>query len=251
MSSGQINLLIDSGNSFCKVATAEGGVFSPITIFPTLTAEILAPYFANCSRRVAAIYSKVGNADSQVVDYLQGRVAYFEMLSSQTPVPLTEIRYDRKKLGSDRLALVVGGVSLFPNRPLLVVDIGTAITYDFVDESGVYLGGDIAPGPRTRSKSLASATALLPDVDFMQASQSDTSVATTTEEAIANGITRGIVSEIESYIARAKCIAPLATTIITGGYGSFFANQIKSKTFVVPNLLMVGLNQILEYNDPR
>ncbi len=248
MKKESINLLIDRGNSFCKVATAKNGVISPIAIYPHLTQEVLECYFRNKDRSVSAIYSQVGESSEHSIHFLEKHTSTFVRLNSQTPVPLTDILYDREKLGSDRLALVVGASYLYPQKAMLIIDIGTAITYDLINADAVLYGGDITAGPRTRSKSLCEGTAQLPDVDFMTASVED-SFSTYTEQAIANGITRGIIAEVESYIIRAQQLFPGCETIITGGYGPYFANRIKYKTFAVPNLLMVGLNRILEYNE--
>lgn len=250
MNKESINLLIDRGNSFCKVATAKDGVISPIAIYPKLTQEILECYFKKTHRQVATIYSQVGEGSEQALHYLEQHSSTFVKLDSQTPVPLADIHYDREKLGSDRLASAVGAAHLYPEKAILIIDIGTAITYDLIDETTTYLGGDITAGPRTRSKSLCDATTQLPEVDFMTASRDDL-FSTSTEQAIANGITRGIVAEIEANILRAKQQCPSCEALITGGYGSYFANRIKNKTFAVPNLLMIGLNKILEYNDPH
>lgn len=242
------NLLIDQGNSFCKVATARDGVLSPISTHPQLSEEILRNYFQERDQEISAIYSKVGTSNEEAFKYLQKHAHRVVVLDSNTLVPLKEFRYDRTQLGSDRLALIVAGSSLYPHQSLLVIDIGTAITYDFVHEDGVYLGGDITPGPQTRSKSLHEATAKLPEADFMTAFETKI-FSENTSQAIANGITRGITAEIESYILQAQSYCPQSTTIITGGYGSFFANRIKNKILMIPNLLMIGLNLILEYND--
>lgn len=249
MNKETINLLIDRGNSFCKVATAKEGIISPIAIYPQLTPKILQHYFEDPKREFATIYSQVGTPDEEALAYLKEHSIRVVSLSAETSVPLRDIHYDRTKLGSDRLALAVGASYIYPQRACLIIDAGTAITYDLIDENRAYLGGDITAGPRTRSKSLHDSTAKLPDVDFMTAFDNDL-FSTSTEEAIANGITRGIIAEMEGYMERAKRICPSLDVIVTGGYGAFFANRIKNKTFVVPNLLMVGLNKILEYNEP-
>ncbi len=251
MEKSHINLLIDRGNSFCKLATATNGIISPIAIYQKLTPEILEQYFSkSCVSSVSSIYCQVGTADEKAIEYLARHSVNFVKLESKTRVPLTSIRYDREKLGADRLALAVGAFYLYPNQASLIIDIGTAITYDFIDAEGNYLGGDISAGPRTRSRSLTEATAELPEVDFMISDLNNT-FADTTVKAIANGITRGIIAEIESYIQRASELSPTFNTIITGGYGPFFANRIKNKTFAIPNLLMVGLNKILQHNDNK
>ncbi|GIR12158.1 MAG: hypothetical protein CM15mP23_07330 [Cryomorphaceae bacterium] len=67
-----------------------------------------------------------------------------------------------KTLGSDRLALIAGAVSVFPNRPVLIIDAGTCITFDFVDSKKNHLGGSISPGLQMRLNALKSQTSALP-----------------------------------------------------------------------------------------
>lgn len=244
-----LRLLIDRGNSYCKLATVREGVISPIERYKQLSPDIIDSILSNSDPdQIAAIYSGVGDTDGNCLSLLQEKVRHLLILGAETKIPLKEIHYDRTKIGADRLALAVGAAALHPGKSVLIIDIGTAITYDFVSREGELMGGDITAGPKTRLRSLHTSTARLPEVSVLEHS-TESLFGTNTEEAISNGITRGIVAEIHAYIELALQEDPETITILTGGYTPFFANRIKFCTFVEPNLLMVGLNEILSYNE--
>lgn len=249
MGNGKLHLLIDRGNSYCKVATAFGGKISTVEVYKELTIDVLEGLIENeRDRGINAIYSSVGPHDEKIIVTLVERADKFIFLDRNTNLPLSCVHYDRRRIGPDRLALAVGASYLYPGQSALVIDMGTAITYDLISQGAALLGGDITPGPKTRSRSLHNCTAHLPEVSLNDRKGGE-EFGITTEEAIINGIFRGIVFEINGYIEYAKHLCPDCITLMTGGYTPYFANQIKYQTFVVPNLLMIGLNKILEYND--
>ena len=135
---------------------------------------------------------------------------------------------------------------LYPGRNTLIVDVGTAVTLDFVSAEGVFLGGCISPGMSMRFRALHEYTAALP---FCDASAVEPRlVGRTTEEAIRFGVMNSLAFEIEGYIARMEAQFEDLCVIFTGGDTKFFAKRIKNTIFANCNLVFCGLNRILEYN---
>ena len=145
-----MNLCIDQGNSRTKVAlmTDEGMMINQFIYKSFSSADVerlLDLYDIRDS-----IISSVVNIEPAIVNTLHRRSQHFVLFDHNTPVPIIN-RYDTPQtLGQDRLAAAVGAKSLCPNENLLIIDAGSAITYDFVSEAGEYLGGNIAPGLKMR-----------------------------------------------------------------------------------------------------
>jgi len=141
---------------------------------------------------------------------------------------------------------VVGAHNLFPDSNILVIDAGTAITYDLLTAEGTYLGGNISPGIEMRFKALNQFTGKLPKIE-----KADQNIlfGKTTEQAIRAGVQNGVVYEIEGTINSFKDFYKNLKVIITGGDAEFFEKKLKNSFFVSPNLTNLGLNRILEYNE--
>ena len=162
--------------------------------------------------------------------------------NNSTPCPL-KIKYGTPgTLGPDRIAAAVGAWSESPGRNILVIDAGSAITYDIVDNKGNFLGGNIAPGIKMRLRSLHEFTDRLPmvvkdgDVPF---------IGYDTETAIRSGVITGICHEIEGYIRAAREKFGEVFVFLTGGDGISLKNNIKSSIFADKFLVAKGLNRIL------
>src|SRR5690606_21492897 len=106
------------------------------------------------------------------------------VLSSETKLPFSNQYTTPKTLGKERLALVSGAVKQFPNTNALIIDAGTCITYDFISNQNIYLGGSISPGIRMRYKSLNNLTANLP---LLETQMPEYLIGNSTENAIHSG----------------------------------------------------------------
>jgi type III pantothenate kinase len=148
----------------------------------------------------------------------------------------------------DRIAGVAGAWSRKPEFCSLVIDIGTAITYDLIDEKGRYHGGGISPGLALRCRALHSFTARLPLVDHNIALSSLPLVGHDTVSSIRSGVLHGTAAEIDGMIARYKAENPGCLVWLTGGDAALFAGCLKSQIFAAPNLVLEGLNSILNCN---
>jgi len=164
-------------------------------------------------------------------------------LTADFPFPIKNAYKTPATLGTDRLLAVLGALDRVEQPPVLVVDIGTAVTYDIVDQGGTYLGGGISPGMYMRFKALASFTARLPEV----APQKNFSlVGNTTHGCIRSGVVNGLLEELEGIIARYhSTFSPGLKVVLTGGDADFFEKRLKSINFVEQNLVLWGIHSTL------
>lgn len=167
-------------------------------------------------------------------------------LTWQTPIPLRNLYSTPKTLGMDRIAAAVGAWSLKPGNDILIVDAGTAITYDFVSSKGEYFGGNISPGKDLRFKSLHEHTGALPLVSM---NGEIPLIGNSTDTAIRSGVINGIKNEVSGFVASMREIYPLLLVFLTGGDVELLVKTEKIGTFVSENLVIQGLNSIINYNE--
>ncbi|MBL0319392.1 MAG: type III pantothenate kinase [Alphaproteobacteria bacterium] len=151
-----------------------------------------------------------------------------------------------KEVGADRVVNALAAFTLYgPN--LIIVDFGTATTFDVVDEGGRYVGGVIAPGINLSMKALHMATAQLPAIDVKK---TDKVVGTNTVDAMRSGVYHGYRHAIEGICAQIKTEMghPSMKVIATGGLAFLFADATPVIDRVEPYLTLYGLKQIYELN---
>jgi len=167
-------------------------------------------------------------------------------LNHLTPFPIT-INYETPEtLGNDRIANVVAASVLYPNKNILIIDAGTCITIDFIDQNKEYQGGRISPGIEMRYKSLNKYTSNLPKLTISNTAQQ---IGKDTNSSIVSGVEKGVVAEIETIIDDFKNENEDLFVILTGGDTFFFENTLKNSIFADQNLVLKGLNEILKYNE--
>jgi len=238
-----LNLCIDCGNSSTKV-----GLFNQANLIKLFTFENFSVNDSSTLLKEykidSCIISSVVN-NSAVIEYLKNNIPYIIELSEKTKLPI-ENRYSTPgTLGKDRLAAIIGATFLKPETDILVIDAGTAITYDFIDSNLIYWGGNIAPGLNLRLRSLYEFTQKLP---LVQPETESNFLGNSTKSAILSGAVYGIVFEIEGYINELKIKYPQLSVFLTGGSTFYFDNKLKSAIFAEKNLVLIGLNRILHYN---
>ena len=240
-----MNLIIEQGNTLTKVAVFCDGEIKASYTYSILNIDVLMPLFAGFDLK-QGILSTVIHADEDVLKFLKSKLINFIVLNEDTPVPIT-VEYDsRRTLGQDRLAAAVGAFFMFPDKDILVIDAGTAITYEFISASGVYLGGNISPGMTTRFKALNYYTERLP---LLKEEDSFPEIGNNTNNAIVAGVVKGIIYEMDGYIDDYKTKYPSLLIFLTGGHSFYFERRLKNTIFADINLVLRGLNRILEYND--
>ncbi len=240
-----MNLVIDIGNSSTKVALFENNQIIEQFCFDFLSDKQIIRLKQKHPNLDHAILSSVAGVNESVLSFLKENFQTFIQLDHHTPVPLENCYGTPETLGLDRLAAAVGANSLFPGSDLLIIDAGTAITYDFVERHNRFLGGNISPGINTRFRALHEFTHQLPLVDSAEAWPL---IGKTTEEAIRAGVLNGILFEMDSMIERMRSDYPEIITILTGGSSFFFDKKLKNAIFAQFEITLIGLNRILEYN---
>lgn len=200
-----------------------------------------------------SIISSVVNIEAAIVNTLHRRSQHFVLFDHMTPVPIVN-KYDTPHtLGQDRLAAAVGAKSLCPNENLLIIDAGSAITYDFVTDKGEYMGGNIAPGIKMRFTILQRMTKKLPLVETEE-NELIPLFGKNTRDAIAAGVIRGIAYEVKGYMRTLREKMDHFQTFLTGGNAPYILNNVrtsrteKREIRYEKNLVLIGLNTILIHN---
>ena len=137
-------------------------------------------------------------------------------------------------LSYDRAAAILAARYLFKGRGCTIVDFGTTLSIDFIGEDGLYRGGNISLGCRTRFKALNRYSRSLPLVDIPEAPEL---LGLSEQASIGSGVVSGIIFEMEGYLA----LHPENVAIFTGGDANYFAKRMKSSIFVICNLVLMGL----------
>ena len=166
-------------------------------------------------------------------------------VSNNSKLPFINLYNTKKSLGNDRIALVSRAAIKFSNQNVLIIDAGSCITYDFINENNQYLGGAISPGINMRFKSLNHFTSNLPLVKSLTES---IDIGKTTYDSISNGVCSGVNYEIEGFIDQYSSKYKNLTVILTGGDSDFLSNQLKISIFANQNFLLEGLNDLIKLN---
>ncbi|MCC8146102.1 MAG: type III pantothenate kinase [Bacteroidales bacterium] len=237
-----MNIIIDRGNSSVKIALFERNLLIKSWHSDELAESFLLEIIKEYSPS-AGILSSVGRVEPSVLSFLYRYIPSFYELNSRLPLPLRVEYATPETLGPDRIAAAVGAFIQQPGKNLLIIDAGTAITIDSVSAQGVYRGGNISPGVDLRFKSLNNYTDKLPLIN----EEGDIpALGYNTETAIRAGVIGGIVRELDSYIDEYKKNQEVFA-FLTGGYSFYFDSKLKNSIFADGNLVLKGLNEILNY----
>ncbi len=238
-------LAIDVGNTRIKSAVFEHNTL--LRVFHIEYKEVLKKInfiLQEYPKIELFVISSVGKLDKSFFDYFKEKVTIYE-ISRQSRFPFQNLYSTPETLGLDRMVLASGAVLQFPNQNRLIIDAGTCITYDFIDQDNHYLGGAISPGIRLRYESLHQFTAKLPLLDQKNP---DNYVGNSTAESIHSGVVNGIRHEIEGFIGAYQSDYDKFIIILTGGDADFLAKQLKNTIFANSNFLLESLNQTFQYN---
>ncbi len=242
-----MNLCIDQGNSRVKVALFdEGGKLVKHLMYKQFSSADVERLFSLYPALTNSIISSVVNLEPALVNVLHRLSNRFILFDHHTPVPIQNDYESPETLGQDRLAAAVGASSLFPETDLLIIDAGSAITYDVVTADGHYLGGNIAPGIKMRFRSLHQLTKKLPLVDVDENSLIPL-FGKNTPDAISAGVVRGVAYEVKGYIQTLSKRGRKSQVVLTGGNAPFILNHVKASIHHERNLVLIGLNTILSH----
>lgn len=237
-----MNLAVDIGNTRVKAAlfSKEG----PVDLHIYQTPEELLNDFDFIKKAQKAIIGSV-LADQEPFFKKLNELIPLLLFTTNTAIPLKNKYQSASTLGSDRLAASVGAYNLYPNQNVLVIDAGTCIKYNFTNVSNEYIGGGISPGLEMRFKALHQLTSKLPlveaDLSFKEL------VGTNTKNSILSGILNGTVAEVEGIMDQYRQQFPDLICVLTGGDSEYLAKRLKNSIFAHQNLVLKGLNDILNY----
>jgi type III pantothenate kinase len=238
-----MNLILDFGNTSKKMAIVSDGK----TVFLITQSHIDVDDIIAAEKKYrieSAILSSVINNTQSIEKYLADKYTFIK-LSDKTPLPVKNAYRTKHTLGSDRLACAVAAQNYFPEENVLVLQLGTCITSDFVTNEGVYMGGSISPGMEMRFKALHHFSDKLPMVEYQNI---DYITGQSSEESILSGVIHGIIAECNYLIANYKSKYPRLKVIVTGGNLKVFEHAIKEEITPFPELVISGLDLILYYN---
>ncbi len=234
--------VIDSGNSSVKL-----GIFDQAKLIKSYNSLSL-PSIKKHLRDFGidrVVISDVGGRKKMLMRACSGKIKTL-WVSAGLKFPI-KIKYKSpESLGSDRIAAITGAWHRFGPANILVIDSGTCLTYDFVDENSKYLGGGISPGISMRLKALHAFTSSLPEIDFRRQFEF---LGKDTKSSILSGTLGGIIYETEGIIKKFRKKFPDIKIILCGGNTDFLRANLKSSVHVIPDLILWGLLSVAVYNE--
>ncbi|MFB9078466.1 type III pantothenate kinase [Flavobacterium procerum] len=237
-------LTVDVGNTRIKAAVFEGDTALENFVFEKKELEkkieIILKKFPDCTDLVAA---SVGQIEKEAFLTFEN-VLKIHFLTHEDAFPFANKYATPKTLGIDRMVLAAGAVLQFPQKNRLVIDAGTCITYDFIDENDNYLGGAISPGLRLRYESMHNFTARLP---LLTLEAPVSYIGNSTTQAMHSGVVNGFVYEIDGFIDEYRRQFSNFIIILTGGDAEFLAKRLKNTIFANSNFLLESLSQTYQY----
>ena len=246
-----MNLIIDIGNTRAKLVVFDGGNIVEQVYGSNRTLDALDDVVGRYQFE-KGILSTVVRLEDEAEQRLSTLPFPLVRLTNHTPLPVpfrwrpkgqTECMEIPDTMGADRIAAIVGAMVSLPGTPLLIVDAGTCVTYEIIDNEGYYLGGNIAPGLQMRLDAMHEHTSLLPIVS----SQGETpEVGYDTDTAMRSGAALGLQYEIEGYIRHWRTCYPTLQVFLTGGDHSKFSEDIRPILHQDNYLVPKGLNATLD-----
>ena len=241
-----MNLIIDSGNTCIKYYLfVSNKIIKEGMINEN---EQMVSFFKKLKKVYAVksfLYADVRGIDFSFLKYIFDKCFFVQL--EQAKYPFKVLYKTSTTLGQDRIGLMAAASLCYPNSNVFVIDMGSCITYDFLDKKKQYRGGAISPGFKMRYKSLASFTSKLPLLNFKTPK---TYIGSDTESSIHSGVFYGILSEIETQIMLYSKKFSDLKIILTGGDKNKLFKRIKFPIFAPSNFLARGLNYIVEINKP-
>lgn len=240
-----MNLVLDVGNSYLKMAVFDNNKLHQREL---LKANINLASFLKTIKSmpeiINVIVSSVSVLNVNIYNYLNDNYKLIE-LNNQLKFPFENCYHTPNTLGEDRLALAAAASFYYSNKNVLIIDAGTCITYDLINDSNQYLGGGISPGIEMRYKSLNYYTSKLPLLDSKNDSEL---IGTNTKKSIQSGVINGVISEIDGIIRQYMMEFDDLTVVLTGGDSEFLSIRLKNSIFANSNFLLEGLNHLLQFN---
>ncbi len=229
-------ILVDIGNSSIKTTEVTNGDFGETIVWNQLN-DVIARY-----QDFPLMISSV-----KEIDMNSWKSSDAKILTHLTPLPIKLDYKTPETLGPDRIAAAVGSNELFPETNNLVIDLGTCITIDLIDDTATFRGGIISPGLRMRMKAMASYTDQLPDISDEWNQFNPNELGKSTKECLYSGSFLGIVHEINGVRRTLERDFTSLNMILTGGDAHFFESKLKAHIFAGSKIVQKGLYRIWKY----
>jgi type III pantothenate kinase len=237
------NICIDFGNTFSKIGYFNGDKLQEY--LPKIESNQIIKVCQKYDYEQIMICSVTKNVDEIEKEFsVLGK--NINILTPHTLLPIQKNYETPETLGADRLAAAVGAASIFPNENTLIIDMGTCIKYDLVEKGIIFQGGIIAPGLKMRFKAMHVFTKKLPLIESYEPWPN--LIGKNTIQAMQSGVLNGILAEMDGIIDQYSAQLTKFKIILCGGDATLFESRLKYPTFVVPELVPIGLNRILLYN---
>jgi len=150
-----------------------------------------------------------------------------------------------KEVGADRIVNAIAAIEIY-GAPLIIVDFGTATSFDYIDENGTYQGGAIAPGISISTEALFERAAKLPRVDLVKP---ESVIGKNTVNAMQSGIIFGFAGQVDAIVERMIALSIKKPKVIaTGGLAELIASESKAISITDPFLTLEGLKMIYDRN---
>ena len=238
-------LVLDFGNTLKKAAVFQGDRFVDLQSTSSDIITIIEAFKQKYPQLNRAILSTVVHIDVHLLHYLKQNFRFL-FFDHETPIPIKNAYKSPATLGKDRIAAAIGAFKLFPKQNVLIIDAGSSITYEILTEAEEYLGGAISLGIQLRAKALNHFTDQLPLIEpRLQVKL----VGDDTESSLQSGIVNGATAELSAMIKAYENQFSDLKIILTGGDAIYFEKSLKYDIFASENLVLEGLNYILDYND--
>jgi len=252
----RVLMAVDIGNTAIKIHRyeSEDSVSRPLSMHSVrqsneeaIDGELLEQLIPSQSKnveicwRVSSVNDAMERKFQEFVAAERGSDDYRRLAS--TDVPITANVEDVRQVGIDRLLAAVGGNALRqPDKPAIVIDVGSAVTVDFVSDDGVFQGGVILPGIAMQARALAESAEKLPVVDLSSDMSPKCVIGNSTKTAIRNGLVIGQIGAVREVITRiSQSVEMDLEVFITGGDMNFFDDLIESNVGFVEDLVPLGI----------
>ncbi len=238
-------LAVDIGNTKVKAAVFENNILLIKEVFEInqfkITIEIILKKYPLIKKMVVA---SVGKIETDDFLFFKNKIKVC-FINNNDKFPFQNLYSTPSTLGIDRLVLSSGAVLKYPNQNRLIIDAGTCVTYDFVDENNNYFGGAISPGIRLRYQALHNYTAKLP---LLTKEIPLSIIGNSTNQSIHSGVINGLIFEMDGFINEYHNNYKNFIIILTGGDTDFLAKRLKNTIFANQNFLLESLVQLFQYN---
>jgi type III pantothenate kinase len=244
MGHAPVTLCFDFGNTRLKCGVFEGADLKEVLTLENDNVETISSLLSTYKPLKTLLSSVIDHHSS--IEALLSASTKFHLLNHHSKIPVTSPVGKPETIGADRLAMVVAASNLFPDKHNLVIGLGTAITYNFINKQKEFLGGGISPGMEMRFKSLQVFTAKLP---LIKKNWNFPLIGYDTRTNILSGVILGMAKEIDGIIDSYSEKYDNLNVLLTGGDSTYFAHHLKNKIFADLNLIFKGLYAISELNN--